>query len=308
MKSSAKVQVVTNKNSIPFLRWAGGKRWLAHKLSPFLHQILTENNSTYVEPFLGAGAMFFDLAPQKSILSDLNQELIETYLAVRDYWEQIEQTMKGWEVSRETYYKIRKYKPRTKINKAARFIWLNRTCYGGLYRVNRDNEFNVPFGGGSRTPQIIYQNQILKRASEVLQFSSFFPNSVKIIVSDFEPIISKAKEGDVVYCDPTYSNVKRGQFDRYGRIIFNWEDQKRLANISSDASNRGATVIISNGYFSDLLKLYSNAYRMVVSKPKTIGNRPGNNIRHKEYLFILDKKRKKKFWNKLALQFSCKLY
>lgn len=283
----------------PFLRWAGGKRWLAKKLSPFLHQTLMETKGTYFEPFLGAGAMFFCLAPPKSYLSDINHELIQTYITVGKSWREVETVMKKWKVTSEQYYQIRAYKPRTEINKAARFIWLNRVCYGGLYRVNKNNGFNVPFGGGSRTPQILYRNEILKKAALIMNFSNS-SRKVRIEASDFEKIINESKSGDLIYCDPTYSNVGRGQFDRYGSVIFDWNDQLRLALVAQKAYDRGVTVLISNGYFPELIELYPNAYRIKQSKQKTIGNIPGDQNNHKEYLFILDPKNRDRHWDKYS--------
>ena len=278
----------------PFLRWAGGKRWLANKLSPVLHKILKENGGIYYEPFLGAGAMFFELAPQKSILSDLNSNLIETYEAIRLDWFQVQQNMKQWSVNRETYYKVRSLQPNESFERAARFIWLNRTCYGGLYRENKSGQFNVPYGGGSRTPEILYKKNLLEKAGDLLK------KNVTILDSDFELVIEQANTGDVVYCDPTYSNVKRGQFDRYGANIFSWSDQVRLARSAERAWSRGVTVVISNGHFDDLIPLYPKAYRIPQNKNKAIGNKSLNNNNGRECLMILDPSISRKKWQPLG--------
>ncbi len=283
----------------PFLRWAGGKRWLAKNLSPYLNRILKETGGTYFEPFLGAGALFFSLVPQKSYLSDINDELIQTYISVRDSWHDVESIMKKWKVNSENYYQIRAYKPKKEVNKAARFIWLNRVCYGGLYRVNKKNEFNVPYGGGARSPKNLYKNKLLKNAASLLNLSNG-GRKVTIRVSDFETIINESKEGDLIYCDPTYSNVARGQFDRYGSMIFDWNDQVRLANTSQRAYQRGATVLISNGHFQDLIELYPNAYRIKLTKQKAIGNSPGDPNKHKEFLFILDPSKRLPYWEEYS--------
>lgn len=279
---------------LPFLRWAGGKRWLAKKLSPVLCKILKDTNGTYYEPFLGAGAMFFALEPQKSILSDLNSKLIDTYMAIRSDWFRIQLIMEKWPISKEKYYSIRELKTLNKFEKAARFIWLNRTCYGGLYRENRNGHFNVPFGGGSRTPEILYKNQHLKKASDKLR------GSVIILASDFESVIDQSQAGDVVYCDPTYSSVQRGQFDRYGANIFSWSDQVRLALTAERALDRGVTVVISNGFFDDLIPLYPKAYRIPQNKTKSIGNKSRNNIKGKECLIILDPKKRRRIWQSVG--------
>ena len=279
---------------VPFLRWAGGKRWLAKKLSPILRPILEERGGTYYEPFLGAGAMFFALTTKKSFLSDLNLNLIDTYKALRINWFEVQLRMKHWQVDKETYYKVRALKPKDKFEKAARFIWLNRTCYGGLYRENRNGQFNVPFGGGSRTPEVLYKNNLLKNAGDILR------RNVTIIKSDFESILDQAQTDDVAYCDPTYSNVQRGQFDRYGANIFSWGDQIRLAMAAERAWSRGVTVVISNGYFDDLIPLYPNAYRIPQKKTKAIGNKSQNINNGHECLIILDPNKNRRKWKLLG--------
>jgi DNA adenine methylase len=283
----------------PFLRWAGGKRWLAAHLAPALKVILEHTKGTYYEPFLGAGSMYFCLAAQKSILSDLNKDLINCYTVVRDHSEKVKNIMKRWEVLPENYYRIRSYRPKSMVNKAARFIWLNRTCYGGLYRVNKKNNFNVPYGGG-RTPDILYKQGILEKCSVALRSDLHFGKSVELVDSDFEDIIKRSMAGDVVYCDPTYSCVTRDSFDRYGADIYKWDDQIRLAKAAMKASERGATVIISNAYSDELVDLFSPNYLIQVSKKKSIGNIPNNPEKHLEYLFIYDPDQRHKNWKEFV--------
>lgn len=287
----------------PFLKWAGGKRWLALHLAPVLRQILDKTCGTYYEPFLGAASMYFGLAPQRSVLSDLNRELIETYVAVRDSWREIEEVMKGWPVSKENYYKIRTSRPRKQAKRAARFIWLNRTCYGGLYRVNQQNKFNVPYGGG-RTPDILYQRNTLHQCSEALKGKPYSDRSVHLVVSDFEEMIENAKAGDVVYCDPTYSCVTRSSFDRYGAIIFDWAAQQRLADAAKRALERGALVLVSNAYAEEIQELFRADYKFRLSKKKTIGNYASSDRKHLEYLFVFDPLKRVDLWYPLALQFE----
>lgn len=289
---------------LPFLRWAGGKRWLAAHLSPILRTLLDESTGIYYEPFLGAGSMYFGLAPQKSILSDLNTELIATYVTIRDSWADVESVMRGWRVTKENYYKIRSLCPDDQIVKAARFVWLNRTCYGGLYRVNKSNLFNVPYGGG-RTPEVLYANKVLQKCSDALKGGIYQNRSVILEDCDFEVAINKSKEGDVVYCDPTYSCVARDQFDRYGPNVFDWNDQKRLAKSAQEASERGAIVIVSNAYAQDLAQIFACNYMIRLTKKKAIGNCTAKLERHMEYLFILDPYKRRKVWEKLTEKMKC---
>src|SRR5262249_52806771 len=149
-----------------FLRWAGGKRWLARKLAPSVSQFLKVSEGRYFEPFLGSGAMFFAVAPASAVLSDTNPELIETFRMVAVAPKQIEQRLKRISVSATNYYIWRDKVCLTDIAKATRFIFLNRTCYGGLHRTNLNGQFNVPYGGGSRTPEILWKKDILARAAK----------------------------------------------------------------------------------------------------------------------------------------------
>ena len=285
----------------PFLKWAGGKRWLATHLAPIIRDILNETNGVYYEPFLGAGSMYFGLAPQKSVLSDLNKELIETYVQVRDQWQDVENVMRKWEVTKDNFYKIRASRPRSQVRKAARFIWLNRTCYGGLYRVNQKNEFNVPYGGG-RTPDLLYQNETLRNCSDALKGKPYTDRSVELVVSDFEQMMKMAGKGDVIYCDPTYSCVDRSNFDRYGAAIFDWSGQERLADASMQALERGALVIVSNGYSEEIGNLYPVDCGMRLSRKKTIGNYALSDRKHMEYLFVMDPMSRSELWCSCALK------
>jgi DNA adenine methylase len=286
----------------PFLRWAGGKRWLSKDLSPILSEYLSSSHGVYYEPFLGAGAIYFALAPQKSILSDINTNLIETYSAICESSSRVQEVMKKWNVDKKTYYHVRNLESDCRFERSAQFIWLNRTCYGGLYRENRQGQFNVPFGGGSRTPDLLYKNNILDRAISVLR------QNTQLICADFELVMERAKKRDVIYCDPTYSNVKRENFDRYGKHIFSWSDQVRLARSAQRAFEKGVLVIVSNGFFDDLVPLYPKAYRIIRHRKKHIGKRISKNKTNKEYLIILDPLERKALWEKIGkIEINCNL-
>lgn len=274
----------------PFLRWAGGKRWLAPRLAPLLKQILLESGGVYAEPFLGSASMFFGLAPQRAILSDTNAELINAYRQVARNYAALEAYLRKWPVSPDFYYELRTKHPTGLLERAARFIYLNRTCYGGLYRENQRGEFNTPYGGGERTPAPLLKKRLLQSAHFALQ-------NVTLKTADFESILSAAGDGDVVYCDPSYSNVTRDAFDRYGSQIFDWNDQERLARAAEQAMEFGATVVISNGWFKDLHDLYPAAYRIKLERKKTIGNKPTCSSRHFEYLLILDSRNRRNLWS-----------
>ena len=291
--SGERQEEAPKKSLEPFLRWAGGKRWLAKSVSPILKQLLQKTDGTYIEPFLGAGAMFFGLAPQRARLSDSNAALIATYQTIAKSARDVEQLVAGYLVSAESYYALREVEPVDSIEAAARFIFLNRTCYGGLYRENLSGKFNVPYGGGSRTPAKVLREALITRAQFALR-------GVRLSCCDFEQAIADARAGDIVYCDPTYSNVSRSAFDRYGATLFNWQDQERLAFCAEQAMLRGATVLVSNGSFDDLFDLYPAAYRIALKRKKTIGNNPADANRHREHLLILDPESRLHLWRSIG--------
>ncbi len=277
----------------PFLKWAGGKRWLAPRLVPLIKQELHESGGEYIEPFLGAGALFFALNPQRATLSDINENLIEVYLEIKRNWLAIIDEIKTWPVNEKFYYSIRMREPGSRFDRACRFLYLNRTCYGGLYRENKQGKFNVPYGGG-RNHNALWEKNLLQKASVALR------GRVKIQSSDFENLIKNSSEGDVVYCDPTYSTKKRKQFDRYGKTIFSWPDQVRLALVTEEAMDRGVLVIVSNSGCFHLNDFYPRAYRINLEKSKTIGNRAKSKSVHQESLYVLDPYSRRKLWGVLG--------
>jgi DNA adenine methylase len=277
-------------NFVPiFLRWAGGKRWLAKSLAPLIKERLSETN-TYFEPFLGSGSLFFHLHPSKGLLSDINSDLIITFKQVAQKPDPIAKRLQRIPSNSAKYYEIRKWKPTKSEDIALRFIYLNRNCYGGIYRENRSGDFNVPYGGGSRNHFSICTNGVLKGASSLLK-----QNSIQLLVCDFEEAINLSSTNDIIYCDPTYSLVDRTTFDRYGKNIFTWDDQVRLARSAQSAFMRGAIVIISNGVSSELENLYKDAQIIELTRPK--GLSPNSDSKKQlEALYVLDPRGEKEHW------------
>lgn len=277
------------QHSEPFLRWAGGKRWLANKIAPLLANRLTNN---YIEPFVGSGAMFFRLQASKASLSDTNVDLINTYEMVKTKPSELLAKLKRLSVDSATYYATRESEPSKPLDRAVRFLYLNRTCYGGLYRENRSGKFNVPYGGGSRTTTGLWERNLIKNATAL-----FKTNDITFSARDFGESISLAGKGDVVYCDPVYhSTFGREIFDRYGPRVFDWNDHIRLANAARNAHKRGATVIISNAFNEQVFNLYQGSIAFQLHKSKTIGNFSSDQSKHKEYLFIFDKPSTHEHW------------
>lgn len=248
-------QVMTDSLSQvkPFLKWAGGKRWLVQQHS----RVLPRAFKTYYEPFLGSAVVFFHLLPSRAVLSDTNEDLIKTYIAIRSDWARVWNKLKHHQKlhSHEHYYLVRRSKPRSLSGKAARFIYLNRTCFNGLYRVNRTGKFNVPKGTKDK---VIYPDDNFEALSRSL-------GTCKLIVQDFASVIARAKRYDLIYVDPPYTvKHNNNNFLKYNERIFSWHDQLRLADALHAASKRGAKIILSNADHPSIIKLYSD-FQVLVS-------------------------------------------
>jgi DNA adenine methylase len=247
--------LATNRQrATPFVKWAGGKGQLLSKLRPFFP--LRRNYDRYFEPFVGGGAVFFDLAPDNAVLSDRNPELMIAYKMVRDNVHDIIELLQLH--SREHrrspakhYEKVRSTAPSdlTEVERAARLIYLNKTCYNGLYRVNRDGMFNVP-PGRQKNPNICDHRNLLA-ASQVLR-------GVQLQTTDFNESLSKAGRDDFIYLDPPYhSKGRTSTFTAYTEDGFTNEDQSELATLFSILDSKGCRVLLSNSDSSRVRDLYS---------------------------------------------------
>jgi DNA adenine methylase len=229
----------------PFLKWAGGKRWLTKQLS----EHLPDTFNRYFEPFLGSGAVYFGLSPVDSVLSDVNEALIETYCAIRDHPEDIYERLSVLHKRHcsALYYEQRSLLPKDSVEAATRFIYLNRTCWNGLYRVNQKNEFNVPIGTKAT---VIFPDDDFKSVAKILQ-------GAEIKTRDFEISIDQAEEGDLIYVDPPYT-VKHNfnGFLKYNQVMFSWGDQVRLHDCLVRARSRGCHIVISNADHHSIRDLY----------------------------------------------------
>lgn len=240
----------------PFLQWVGGKR----EMIPQYEHLIPKKFNRYFEPFLGGGAMFFYLQPKEAILSDNNKELIKTYEGVRDNPDEVVKFLKELKQrhSEETFNKVRNldreiniFEELTNSEIAARMIYLNQTCFNGLYRVNQKSQFNVPIG--SSLNRAICDEYAIKNASKILQ-------SVTLKDTDFEDIVKDAKRGDFVYLDPPYYPLSvNSDFTRYTKEKFYQEDQVRLKKQIDKLTKKGCKVMISNSdcdFIKDLYKDY----------------------------------------------------
>lgn len=231
----------------PFLRWAGGKRWLVYQDSPFI----PESFNTYIEPFLGSGAVFFSTKRISSfILSDINSDLINCYEEIKSNYSGVEKLLTEHinNHSKEYYYFVREMQPKTRLEQAARFMYLNRTCFNGIYRVNRNGKFNVPIG-----------SSVLSFSEENLaEVSKKLANGI-LINGDFEKAIQMANKGDFIFVDPPYTvNHNHNGFIEYNEKIFRWEDQIRLKNALVLAQKKGVMITLTNADHESIRELYSD--------------------------------------------------
>lgn len=245
-----------------FLRWAGGKKALLNRLISLLPKRATH----YYEPFIGGGALYFAISPSRATISDTNKELINCYQHVASNDEEIIKSLSKFNFNKEFYYNIRKTLPENGLEKTKRFIYLNRTCWNGLYRVNNKGEFNVPIGKFSNGP-IICPEKNIQKASEILK-------NAEIISNDFEKIVENSDKSDFVYFDPPYT-VKHDNngFVKYNEKVFSWKDQERLSELSSDLRKRGVNIMISNAAHDDIIDLYEDFYKFKVSRSSVISGR-----------------------------------
>jgi DNA adenine methylase len=239
----------------PFLKWAGGKRWLTSKPDSLLPDRNSFNN--YFEPFVGSGAVFFHLEPTTGIISDVNNDLINSYTVIRDNWRGLKKLLTQYNNlhNSEFYYKMRSSKPRAPLQRAAKFIYLNRTCWNGLYRVNMRGEFNVPIGTKTK---VILDDDNFESVSNALQ-------NINIVSCDFEQTIDQAMAGDFVFIDPPYTVAHNlNGFIKYNEVLFSWEDQIRLRDAAGRAVQRGAAVLVLNANHASVRELYTDVGEMKV--------------------------------------------
>lgn len=235
-----------------FLKWAGGKRKILDKID----QHLPEKIDKYYEPFLGGASVFFYVKqkynPKFCMISDINKDLVETYKAVRDTPKELIKNLKYFKKrnSKTFFYQVRKKFNEKKflgIKGNAAFIYLNKTCFNGLYRVNSKNEFNVPCGG-YKNPEIFNE--------ETIMFASKLLRGVKIICQDYEEIKNYVEKNDFVYLDPCFDPLKKTSFANYTPKRFSNEDNKRLALFVAEMHRRGVKILFSNNITENIKRFY----------------------------------------------------
>ncbi len=243
---------------LPFLKWPGGKRWLAPAVVEMFD--LPARMATYVEPFLGGGAVFFAGRFGRSRVSDSNAELIATFRALRDDHEAVIRQLRALPApTRETYALVARRRPRKEAAQAARFLYLNRLAFNGVWRVNARGDFNVPYG--HRPPADLVAAARLRACAAALQGAS-------LQTCDYREALREVRAGDVVYCDPPYTvSHNNNGFIRYNENLFSWADQRALAARAAELTESGAYVAVSNAAHHDVLRLYPShafhAFRVI---------------------------------------------
>lgn len=255
----------------PFVKWAGGKRQILDKLIKYV----PEDFNTYYEPFVGGGALFFELSPKNAVINDSNEELINVFRCIKDEEKLTKMCneLNHHEAnhSEEYYYKIRNIdRDKNKFNKlsdykrAARTIYLNKACFNGLYRVNSKGEFNVPFG--KKLKVNTYEGQNIGIIHAYLNF-----NNIKILSIDFEEAVKDAKEGDFIYFDPPYDSDTY-TFNSYTEDGFSKDEQIRLSNVFKNLSDRGCYVMLSNHNTVLINELYKDFYIHKITAKRNINS------------------------------------
>ena len=240
----------------PFVKWAGGKR----QLISVLNEKLPETFGTYFEPFLGGGALLFHILTrvnnQKCSISDLNSDLVLSYITIRDKIHDLIAMLKEHEKnyrkdSKSYYYAIREENPKNQLEKTSRLLFLNRTCFNGLYRVNSKGKFNVPLGS--------YTNPNIVNEENLLSVSAILQSRVSIKCRDFEAVLGDVKKGDLVYFDPPYQPVsKTSSFTSYTSRDFTYDDLARLGKLCSKLDSKGCKVLLSNSDSKKVAELFSD--------------------------------------------------
>ncbi len=257
-----------------FIRWAGGKSWLVPHVKRLVDGLKFNN---YYEPFMGGASIYFAIdAPNLSVLSDVNAELINTFCAVRDNPERIINYLKGYKSDEESYYYIRDLEPSDNYEKAAIFLYLNANSYNGLYRVNRKGKYNVPYG--HRNATVNYEKLI--QVSEKLK-------SAEIICQDFEAIKPRISNGDLVFLDPPYTvSMKNNGFIEYNSTLFSLEDQHRIASLVDHIQSVGAYFILTNAYHKTIEGIFKDKGRIeTMERNSLIGGKHSYRGKVKEFLF-----------------------
>lgn len=262
---------MSNKKAIPFVKWAGGKRQLLDKIS----ERLPREYNNYYEPFIGGGALFFELSPKNATINDFNEELINCYIQIKNNPKELIEILREHKErnSKEYYLEIRgldrldSFSMLSDIERSARIMYMLRVNFNGLYRVNSKNQFNVPYGNYSN-PKIV-DEELINSISDYLN-----SNEIKIMSGDFEDSLNTVREGDFVYFDPPYIPLNEtSSFTSYTHEGFSYEDQVRLRDTVKKLTEKGVKVMVSNSSSDLTIELYREFNIHYVDVTRTNGGK-----------------------------------
>ena len=258
----------------PFLRWAGGKNWLVKHINQIIDP--TEFNN-YHEPFLGGGSIFFHLEMNNQcFLSDLNENLINTYLQIRDNVEAVIESLNGFENNEDFYYEVRNNHYPDPVQRAAQFIYLNQTSFNGIYRVNLQGQYNVPYG--HRTKEFL-QPDLLINASIKL-------NGAELRAAQFDENLHQIGENDLIFLDPPYTiSHNNNGFIKYNERLFSINDQHRLADFIRQIVERGAFYILTNAAHHEIQNIFNINEPIRINRASLIGGRNAVRGNFEEFIF-----------------------
>ena len=272
--SSYRMEIISAKSKVrPFLRWAGSKRQLLPEMSKYWGA----GFKRYVEPFAGSACFFFDLQPERALLGDLNDELIATYLEIKYRVTDLVKELSKLEEGKESYYRLRETDVTTldRAQKAARFIYLNRYCFNGLYRTNRSGKFNVPFGG-SKTG-LLPDKLSLEICSRLLK-------NTRLISGHFEKVLKKVELGDFVYMDPPFRVKEQRVFNEYNALTFGVKDLVALRKWMEELANKNIAFLVSYAESDEASVLYEGFDRQVVRVKRNIAGFADSRVHANEVL------------------------
>lgn len=264
----------------PIIKWAGGKRQLLGEILP----LFPEKYERYIEPFIGGGAVLFAHAPRTAIVNDLNSELINLYTVIKSDSDSLISVLSTYKNEKEFFYEIRNqdrekdFKKKSRVERAARFIFLNRTCFNGLYRVNSRGEFNVPYGK--------YKSPIICNKELIKEISKYFnENDISFYNVDFEEIIKKSKQGDFIYLDPPYDPISEtSSFTAYDKNGFDKEEQLRLRDALKEADERCVKWLLSNSATDFIKDIYNDWNVVEIDANRNINSKGDKRGKVKEVL------------------------
>ncbi len=266
-----------NKIVKPFLRWAGGKSWLTKHLENYI----PKDFNNYYEPFVGGGSIFFYLKSKgyiknKSYLSDSNTDLINTYKVLKNHSKRLFEILKTHIDSEDEYYRMRSADCANPIGKAAKFLYLNKTSFNGIYRVNKNGEYNVPYG--RRNLKVLYDFEHLKDISMALE-------NTYLSTQDFKQRCKKIQKNDFVFIDPPYTVVHENNgFIQYNQSIFSWNNQLQLSKLTAELDEKKVHFLVTNAYHDCIKEIYQTGNQVKLLRASTIGGKGATRAKYKEII------------------------